>query len=515
MIALAAGIPVGRYVLTSKLASGGMAEVWLARATGPGGFSKTVVLKTILPHLADDPDFVEMFLDEATLAAALNHPNIVQIFELGELDGGYFIAMEHIAGRTLRQIKRRLRRQRQVPPTWLTLHVCAAVCDALQYAHTKTDEDGRLLHLVHRDVTTDNIMVSFAGETKVVDFGIAKARTNATITRAGMLKGKHSYMAPEQITARSQGIIPDRRVDVYALGVVMYEMLTGTRPFRADNDLALLRRIIDPESPPVPPSQLAAWVTPPMEAIVLKAMAKNPRERFQTAAEFRGAIDQYLAHQRLHPNPRHVALQLASMFPDEAPRYLLDSLPPQASQPPPRRASGTVLAKAPPKPIHPRRQISGTRPVAQHPPRPPAATPSPEGHAAAPTPGSGEHPARSPIPAAGAVFDRANRERAEHTQATSLPPGVWDRLTRVVHAPTEDEMAPAPSALPRADPRSARERFDRALELYRQRDLAGALTELERALRLDPENRVYRSNVNLMRALLANQESGADRASSR
>jgi len=310
------GTQVGRYSLLTRIARGGMADVWLARATGAEGFQKTVVIKTLLPHLATEPEFVRMFVDEALFAANLSHPNIVHIFDLGELDGAYFIAMEYVAGRTLRHIQRELRRTRRVLPPWLVLQVSSMVCEALQYAHTKSGNNGQPLNLVHRDISPENVMVSFDGETKVLDFGIAKASTAVSKTRVGVLKGKYAYMAPEQIENAMEGAAADHRVDIYALGVVMYELITGRRPFRAQNDLALLRRILD--TPPDPPNAICSWVSEPLSSLILRAMARSPEDRFASAADLRAAIEAHFQITGSFPSRRHVADYVRSLFGDTA-----------------------------------------------------------------------------------------------------------------------------------------------------------------------------------------------------
>lgn len=319
------GAQVGRYSLLTRIARGGMADVWLARATGAEGFQKTVVIKTLLPHLATEPEFVRMFIDEALFAANLSHPNIVHIFDLGEVQNAYFIAMEYISGRTLRHIQRELKRTRRVPPPWLVLQVACMVCEALQYAHGKLDADGKPLKLVHRDISPENVMVSFDGETKVLDFGIAKATTAVSKTRVGVLKGKYAYMAPEQIENAMEGVAADHRVDIYALGVVMYEMVTGRRPFRAQNDLALLRKILDTQ--PEPPCAVCNWISEPLSALILKAMARNPDDRFESAAALRAAIEAHFDSVGSTPSRRHVADYVRSLFGDTA----ADIVPPGPS----------------------------------------------------------------------------------------------------------------------------------------------------------------------------------------
>ncbi|RKG67094.1 serine/threonine protein kinase, partial [Corallococcus terminator] len=230
---------IGKYQLIRKLATGGMAEVYLAKAAGPMGFKKTLVLKRILPHLAEEPAFVEMFLSEAKLAAQLEHPNIVQIFDFGEAGGSYFLAMELIDGPSLRKL---VKRAVEVPlPQTLCARLVASAAEGLAYAHefrdSATDEP---LGLIHRDVSPDNILVSRQGAVKVVDFGIAKVAGQKHRTQTGVVKGKLAYMPPEQLQAKPL----DRRVDVYALGVVLYELLTGKRPFGTTTEEGTMRAIL-------------------------------------------------------------------------------------------------------------------------------------------------------------------------------------------------------------------------------------------------------------------------------
>lgn len=330
MMELKAGAKLGRYELLTHIAKGGMADVWLARASGPVGFQKTLVVKTILPHLADDPEFVRMFIDEAVIAAQLDHPNIVHIFDLGEIDGFYFIAMEYIAGRSLRVVQRELHKSKRVPPPWFVLRSVSSACEALHHAHNQRDANGKPLNLVHRDVSPENIMVSFTGETKVLDFGIAKVSSAPSKTRVGVVKGKYAYMAPEQIETVVDGSPLDARIDIYSLGVVMYELLTGRRPFRGANDLALLRQIlsVDPE----PPSSFCNWIPEPLSDLILKAMARAPSKRFATAAQLQQAIEEFLASQGFHPTHLHVGAFMRSVFGEEAAEPL-PVRPPSSSLP--------------------------------------------------------------------------------------------------------------------------------------------------------------------------------------
>lgn len=305
---------LGRYQLKSRLAIGGMAEVWLADAQGVGGFHKTVVLKMILNQYADDASLVRMFRDEATLAANLTHPNIVQIFDLGEIGETYFIAMEFIAGKTFRQIQRKLAREKRPIPPWFTLQIMMCVCDALDYTHNFRGENGTLQHIVHRDVTPENIMISYSGVPKVLDFGIAKARTVGRFTNTGTLKGKFPYMAPERIlAARDGGDDSDGRSDIYSMGVILYEALSGALPFREANDFALLKKILEEPLPPL--REAAPWVPAELDEIIMRALSKRPEHRQQSAGELREDLSRFLVERSaVTATERHVALFMARVF---------------------------------------------------------------------------------------------------------------------------------------------------------------------------------------------------------
>ena len=212
---------IGRYSVDRLLARGGMAEVYLGKAEGPGGFSKVVVIKRILPELAEDPQFIEMFLSEARLAAQLSHPNVVQVFDFGEHQGQYFLAMEYVQGETLRNIIRVHQKLNTPLPPELAVRAVIGVCEGLNYAHELCDPAGVSRNIIHRDVTPDNVIVSAGGVPKLLDFGIAKANTAVHSTAAGTVKGKYAYMSPELIRGGQVG----RQLDVYALGVTLYELL--------------------------------------------------------------------------------------------------------------------------------------------------------------------------------------------------------------------------------------------------------------------------------------------------
>ncbi|WP_426734329.1 protein kinase domain-containing protein [Myxococcus faecalis] len=280
---------VGRYQLVRKLATGGMAEVFLAKVAGPGGFEKTLVLKRILPHLVEDPSFVEMFLEEARLVAQLNHPHIVQIFDFGEAEGSYFLAMELIDGPNLRRWQRQAAsRGRPLAPN-ICAKVVALAAEGLAYAHDFADPGtGQPLGLIHRDVSPDNILVSRQGAVKVVDFGIAKVAGQKHRTQTGIVKGKVAYMPPEQCQADPL----DRRVDVYALGVVLYELLTGRLPFEGATELAMMQAIVS--RPPVPVSRHRADVPSALQSIISTALEKDREKRYPDCRALQADLERFV-----------------------------------------------------------------------------------------------------------------------------------------------------------------------------------------------------------------------------
>jgi serine/threonine protein kinase len=279
---------IGRYQLLKKLAAGGMAEIYLARVTGVGGFAKNVVLKRILPQLAESEQFFRMFLDEARIAATLQHPNVVQVYDAGEIDGQYYIAMEYLDGADLATIRRHLSERNQSLPIGHIAYLAGCVCAGLHYAHDKKDLDGQPLGIVHRDVTPHNVFVTRDGGIKLVDFGIAKASNRLSRTTYGTMKGKIAYMAPEQC----EGEQVDRRSDIYALGVVLYEIATGKNPHRQVHaEYAMMKEIV--EGTITPPSTLLPSIPPEFEAVIMKATAKKPEDRFQTAREMQMALESY------------------------------------------------------------------------------------------------------------------------------------------------------------------------------------------------------------------------------
>ena len=237
----------GKYEILRKLAQGGMAQVYLAKQQGIDGFEKVVVIKRILPHLAESNEFVQMFLDEARTAADLRHANIVNIYEVGEAESTYYMAMEYLHGRDIRRIQRQAEKRKMPIPLHVTLEILRQCAMGLHYAHSKTDLRGKALNIVHRDISPHNLIVTFEGTSKVVDFGIAKAESQTQQTASGVLKGKYSYMSPEQAAGKPLTALSDQ----YALGIVAWETLLMKRLFRRDNEIMTLHAILQNEVPKI------------------------------------------------------------------------------------------------------------------------------------------------------------------------------------------------------------------------------------------------------------------------
>ncbi len=281
-------IPFGKYYLLERINVGGMAEVFRAKAYGVEGFERLVAVKRILPNIAEDTEFIKMFIDEAKIAVQLNHANIAQIFDLGMVNASYYIALEHIHGRDLRAIFDRCRNHGEPMPVAQACFVVMKVCEGLDYAHNKRDSSGRPLNLVHRDVSPQNIIVSFEGEVKLIDFGIAKAAGKGSKTQAGILKGKFGYMSPEQV----RGLPIDRRSDIFSCGIVLYELLTGERLFVGESDFSTLEKVRNVEI--LPPSTYNRKIPDELERIVLKALAKDQDDRYQNAIDLHDELQAFV-----------------------------------------------------------------------------------------------------------------------------------------------------------------------------------------------------------------------------
>ncbi len=293
----------GKYFLLKKLAAGGMGEVFLAKQQGPAGFEKILIIKKVLAHLTENKEFIELFLSEARLAARMNHRNIVQVFELGEQDGAYFIAMEYVQGKSLRDVIDAALKRKEKIPGELCRSIAEQICDGSSYAHNLTDVTGRGLNIVHRDLNPQNVLVSYTGDVKVIDFGIAKSEMSTVKTEAGMIKGKFVYMSPEQSLAKKL----DKRSDIYAIGITLYEMLTGINPFHKNNIVLTLEAVQRYDPPPVSeydPSYA------PFDPIIAKALAKDRDRRYSDAAEMQDDLRRIV----LPPSPERLGQFMSRLF---------------------------------------------------------------------------------------------------------------------------------------------------------------------------------------------------------
>jgi serine/threonine-protein kinase len=300
--------PFGRYELLKRIAGGGMGEVYLARQAGFEGFEKLLVVKVLLPNLVEDEEFIKMFLDEARIAARLNHPNVAQIFDLGEVEGVYYIAMEYIHGDDIIRLWKKSRADGKAVPLALAARIIADAAAGLDYAHKAVGADNEPLGLVHRDVSPQNILVTFDGGVKVIDFGIAKAAGRASHTATGILKGKYAYMSPEQASGKAI----DHRSDVFALGVVLYEMATSMRLFKRDSEVSTLRAVTDCEVPL--PETFNKDVDAALQGIMLKALAREPGDRYPDAQSLRLSLEDWLVQSRQSGSAAHLAAFMQDLY---------------------------------------------------------------------------------------------------------------------------------------------------------------------------------------------------------
>ena len=298
----------GRYLLLDKVAAGGMAEVWRGKITGEANFQKIVAIKKILPHVSEDEDFITMFTDEALITASLSHANIGQVYEFAKVGDVYFIAMEYISGKDLKSVWSWSKARNQIMPLELAAFCIAKMADGLDYAHARCDSDGKPSGVIHRDISPQNVLLSWEGDVKVIDFGIAKATEKSGKTRPGTLKGKFAYMAPEQI----KGLPLDGRSDIFALGIVLYEMVTGQRGFQAESEFSLLEMVRNVEIRP--PSLLNVNLPAELERIIYKSICKDREQRYQTGADFSEDLQRYLMTKGKPPQARDLSAFLKENF---------------------------------------------------------------------------------------------------------------------------------------------------------------------------------------------------------
>jgi serine/threonine protein kinase len=376
-VTLEAGTPIGKYVVKSKLAEGGMAEIYLATARGPEGFEKEVVIKRVRSFLSDDEGFVRMFIQEARLASRLNHANVVQIFDFDKHEDTYYLAMEYVRGCSLWSLRKRCREKGIRIPSLLVAYIGTQVAAGLHYAHRTRSPEGESLGLVHRDVTPHNVLLSFDGAVKLTDFGIAKAGNK--FTQPGVLKGKFAYMAPEQ----ARGDAVDARTDVFALGVVLWEMLTGGRLFDGDSDVAVLRAV--QESVIVPPARLNPDVPEILNEVVCMALERDPAARYQSAGELERALAQCVLRRATSVDDTDVGTFVRRLFDVPLTQFMLSPAVLQEHSQRHRSSSTTAVPEATaPSPTRAEEPSASTgEPL----PRPESAPPAPR-EATAVLPGS-------------------------------------------------------------------------------------------------------------------------------
>ena len=320
--------PFGKYYLFDRIGVGGMAEVFLAVAIGPQGFQRTLVIKRMLSHLSQDGAFVKMFIDEAKLCGLLSHPNLVQIFEFGQIDESFFIAMEHVQGETLLAVQAKLAEQGRIAPVGASLEIMRQVCLGLNYAHGLQSATGQPIGIVHRDVSPSNLMLSFHGGMKILDFGIARVteELRETKTQAGTMKGKVAYMSPEQVRMEQT----DNRSDIFAVGIVLHELLTGRRLFKSSNEFTGAKLVLEAMIPL--PSSVNPDVPASIDPIVMRALERRSEARYQTAGEMAEDLEKALFEMRASPHEaRNLILSLFPKGPSRSGEIQLPFTPSPAS----------------------------------------------------------------------------------------------------------------------------------------------------------------------------------------
>jgi len=279
-----------RYKVLEKIASGGMAEVFRAESAGLEGFKKTVAIKRVLPHLSEKKQFIGMFLDEARVSAQLSHSNCVQVFDIGVGDNTYFIVMEYVDGADLKGVIEHRRKTGTPFPVEEACLICVRICEGLSYAHELTDHGGESLHIVHRDMSPPNVLITRFGEVKIVDFGLAKANSQLEKSEPGIIKGKFSYLSPEA----AQGLPVDAKTDIFAVGIILWELLAGRRLFMGETDLETVRMVQQARVPSI--RQINPKVSAELERVIARALAGDPAARYQTARDFGRDLNDMLFH---------------------------------------------------------------------------------------------------------------------------------------------------------------------------------------------------------------------------
>ena len=301
---------LGKYILLDKLAAGGMAELYRAMITGVQGFEKLIAIKKILPHMATEEALVRSFIDEAKLAALLHHQNIVQIYDFGSLGDTYFIAMEYLFGKDCRALLRKVREKNTPLELQHALLIASRICAGLDYAHKLKDFQGKPLHIIHRDISPQNILITYEGDVKIVDFGIAKAESQTTMTQMGMIKGKVAYMSPEQ----AAGKVIDHRSDIFSCGIILYEMVTGTRMFDGDT-MQVLAKVREAEF--VRPEEIRSDLPEKLLTTLQRALAREPEQRYQTCGDMLTDLEECMQQMGPHPTANALGRYMKSLFAEE------------------------------------------------------------------------------------------------------------------------------------------------------------------------------------------------------
>jgi serine/threonine protein kinase len=300
---------IGPYLVLERISAGGMAEVYKAKQVGAEGFERPVAIKRILPHIARDPNFIAMFQAEAKLAVQLQHGNICQIYQLGRHEDSFYIALEYVDGRDVGAVLDYHQKQNRGIPLPQACYIIMRACEGLDYAHNKKDNAGKPLNIIHRDISPPNLLISYEGEVKLIDFGLAKAVGSSIQTQAGIIKGKLAYMSPEQV----RGSQLDARSDVFALGIVFFELLTARRLFRRDSDLETFDAVRQCKVPR--PSEINQAIPATLESVLLTALARNPDERYASAGAFHAALRDFVLRERMTFRGDQLGEWMRKMFP--------------------------------------------------------------------------------------------------------------------------------------------------------------------------------------------------------
>jgi serine/threonine protein kinase/Tfp pilus assembly protein PilF len=301
----------GKYMLLDTIATGGMAQLYLAKITGIQGFEKLIAIKKILPHIAEEKELVSSFIDEAKLAALLSHQNVVQIYDFGEMEDSYFISMEYLFGKNLKSIWNKAKEKDLPISLENALYIVSRICSGLAYAHELKDFQGKPLNIIHRDISPQNILITYQGDVKILDFGIAKAASQSTVTQFGMIKGKVAYMSPEQAAGKQV----DQRSDLFSVGIILYELVTQNRMFTGESTIQILTRVREGEFES--PESVTVGLSPKICEVIGKAVAKEPEDRYQSCSDMFVDLEQCMIELSLRPTGRGLARYMQELFNQE------------------------------------------------------------------------------------------------------------------------------------------------------------------------------------------------------